>query len=491
MDPQPEFIVTSVNKYIKPPYKNQCKTLITVNDFTELSIAIEQNLQEDGMDYLYLCHIINDNDELHKLITKDLFDEIRHTIEIDIGDEIDDFWSNVSKKDDYHYTKFDHRKFPSVLIKDQKWRMVMDRVRNAKKLEDYPNGLIFSQFRYKITDQDKKDTNFNSIPVYPVNEYTNEYSETDLTIIFSALYKMKEYGLMLKLWCKLLIQYETTHLIIHNMPIWYIMKNIESKPNVRMIMDYSMFYGLYILSREEIFAEKGITADCRFTFNAKLLRQIPSLKNSGPNTNPWNTYIIGSQYTTDRALFHVEGQRKLTSEDVFNRRLHIATGGVFKNIDLKKFNAILTGSILAPCAAYNPLEQLFIGSNDPEYKTINQIEPEKLTDEEFNNYINYLYPSENEIDEDTKVSYDDLMISDLDVAIKNTDMKDYIQKSKLFFLEIKKNVPNADLVEYATTASMKYKIIMSKRRSIDLFPVKDLTWFDLVRRFHLSVVRMF
>ncbi len=482
MEEEPEFIVESTGKHIKPLGKNLCENIIHVDDFNDLGKFLVKYVSEEGMDWVYLCFIINDNPQMIENISRDLYKPIKKHIDVNIGDGLDLFWNEISKKEDYYYIKFKNRQFPGRDIKDTRMKLVLESLANKGKIfeEEYPNGFKFKGARYKVTDQDKKDTNFKTIITYAPDEYNNEFEDKEILIIFSLLLKMEDYCSMLKLWCKLMMRRETVHSILNNIQIWNIMENILNKPNVRLVMNYCMFYGLFLLGREEVVIEKNITKDYRFTFNASIARQIPQIMNTSANNNPWNTYIVGSQKTTDITIFHVDGDRKLTSEEVFNRRFDIATHGVFKNIDLKNFGAIVTGSILAPCAAYNPLEKLFSKSG------------KELTDKEFTNYLNYFYPSGEEVDMKLNVDKDQLMISDIDVAIKNAGAKDFIKKSKQFFEEIRKNNPDAIFKEFASISFLKFKIIIPGCRWVELFSMdKDSTGFDLVRRFHLGSVRMF
>lgn len=482
MAEEPEFIVASTGKHIKPLNKNLCENIIYVNDFNDLSKFLVKYVSEEGMDWVYLCFIINDNKEMIENISRDLYKPIKKHIDVNVGDGLDLFWNDISLKEDYYYIKFKNRHFPGKELKDTKMKLVLESLSKKGKIfeEEYPNGFKNKGARYKATDQDKKDTNFKSIIMYEPDKYNNEFEDREILIIFSLLLKMEDYCSMLKFWCKLIMRRETVHSILNNIQVWNIMENIMNKPNVRLIMNYCMFYGLFLLGREEVVIEKNITKDYRFTFNASIARQIPQIMDTSVNNNPWNTYIVGSQKTSDRIIFHADGKRRLTSEKVFNRRFNIATGGVFKNIDLKKFGAIVTGSILAPCAAYNPLEKLFSKAG------------KALTDKQFISYLNYFYPSHEEVDQKLNVDKDQLLISDIDVAIKNSGTKDFIKKSKEFFEEVRKNIPDAIFKEFASISFIKFKIIVPGCRWIELFSMdKDSTGFDLVRRFHLGSVRMF
>ena len=499
MESQAEYLILNCNKHIKPPFDNKCDSVIHVENFEQFTTVLEDS---GDMDFVYLCHIINDNYDNIKPLSKQLFDIIRQYIETNIDTGADEFWNNIAKEGDYVFHRFQKRKFPSSNVRDEKWKLIMDIVNKGSapknKVKNYPNrNKTINKYKNSVSDKDKSDTNYNSITVLPITEYFDEFTSNDISIIFDAIYKIGEIGLMVKLWCKLMIQFNTVHLVLTNVNVWNIMNNIMNKPNVRAIMNYSMFYGLFILGREEKLTHKSISIDHRFVFNSTDALNITSVMDNVANNDPWNNIIVGSQCTTSRTVFHLEGTRKLTSNDVFERRLHIATHGAFKNIVLSDYNAILTGSILIPCAAYNPLEKFFIGSSSNNAlpssselalaptMTLNRT----LTNEEFSNFINYYYPPETEID--NKSDNEAAFINDIDVAIMCDDMESYVKRSTALFNAIKKNIPNAILEEKATPAMLKFKIVATGYRCIDMFPAQDASPVDLVWRFHVSVVKMF
>ncbi len=493
MSTQPVFIITQNNKRIKHPHINNPSSIQTVDDFKELIIVLEDYIKKNGINWIYLCFIINDNDELISLLSLSLYQYIVYPINT-IGNGANIFWNKVVSSEDYYYLQFVRRKFPSKLVSDVTWRIINDRLsRKNKTFDDYPNLISFRN-RYDVTNAVEDNTNYNSIGVYATDQYYYQYTSNNIYIICSLLFKLKQYGLLLKLWCKLLINYQTVHLIFNNYPLWKLMDQIINKTNVYKKMSYALFYGLFILDREEMVSTKNITSEYRFVFDMNLLRQIPFYNYDNVNYNYWNTYVVGSKRTTDRALFHVDGYRSITSKSQFNKRFAIATNSAFNGINLKKYGAVITGSILAPLAAYNPLEQLFTKSN------------EHLTDEEFTNYLNYYYPKSSEInkdelknpfkdnDDDDKDDEDinsDIMLSDIDIGIARENMEDFIKKCKELYIEIKKNIPDATLVELATTSLFKFRITIPNGRDLDLFPMADATPFDLVHRFHLGTVRMF
>lgn len=492
MDIQPEYFILNIDKHIKPPYNNHCKNIKEVANFRQFKLELEN---AGNIDFVYLCYIINDNYDMIKPLSKHLSDTIRKYIETNIDTGIENFWEIVSKEGDYSYKTFQKRKFPSRDVTNEKFKLIAETVNKNINYKDYPNrNKTVNKYKSSITNKDKSDTNYNSIMVLPVEKYYDEFSLEDITTIFTTLYKLEEIGLMIKLWCKLMIQFDTVHLVLHNSQTWDIMKNIMNKPNVKNIMNYSMFYGLFILNREELLLNKSINENYRCIFNSKDNINIKAIIDCNVNSDPWNNVIAGSPYTTSRTLFHLDGPRSLTSDEVFNRRLYIITGGVFNNIDLTKYNAVLTGSVLIPCAAYNPLEKYFIGSTtacvlpDSIELTPIRIQQRTLTDDEFRNYINYYYPPDSEVD---KKNNNPEFVNDIDIGVLCNNMEDYIKQSKLLIKAIRNNIPQIEIKEIATLSTIKYKIIIPGHRCIDIFPANDKNPCDLVWRFHVSAVKMY
>ncbi len=477
MQNQQEFIVSSTAKHIKPLSPNLCDSPKVLNDYKDLVIEIENLISDKGIDWIYLCHIINDNKQMIQGLTVKIQKALIYPIN-NIGQHINDNWENIIKLEDYYYLNFIFRKLPSILVRDDIWRIVSHRIQTAgKTMEDYP-GIFTSLTRRYTTAKTKETSNYKSIVVYPIDQYNREFTKQEIFAVFSIFHKLEKYGLMLKLWCKLLIQQETVQIILHNLPLWILMKNLLNKPNVSRIMNYCLFYALFILDREEMISKKT-TTDYRFVFNVDDLRQIPRIDdfNTNVNVNPWNTYLVGSQRPTYRAIFHLDGQRHITSKKEFHRRFDIATNRIFTNINLKKYGAIITGSILPPLVAYNPLEELF-----------NKFRGD-LTNVEFKNYLDYYYPTQTEIDK--KSDLENLTISDIDVGMLCKTSSEFIKNCKDLYINIAKNNPETVLKECATTSFFKYQIIVPDGRNIDLFPVMNKTGIDLVKRFHLGCVRMY
>ena len=120
---QPEFIIRQDGKRIKPVYKNTPSKVITVPTYEGLIVMLEKLLSTTGLDVLYLCQIISENNL--SSISIPIFNTIRKYIEVDIGADISDFWSYVSKNTDYTHEIFKKRRFPSASVRDEKWKMII------------------------------------------------------------------------------------------------------------------------------------------------------------------------------------------------------------------------------------------------------------------------------------------------------------------------------------------------------------------------------
>ena len=89
-----------------------------------------------------------------------------------------------------------------------------------------------------------------------------------------------------------------------------------------------------------------------------------------------------------------------TRKKEFERRFNLATGGAFKNVDLRRLGAAVTGSILIPCVHTSPLEK---GFEDVDWNLSRMNiktpcaymvdHPETQEDRKFLHYLEYFYPS--------------------------------------------------------------------------------------------------
>ena len=74
MESQAEYLILNCNKHIKPPFDNKCDSVIHVENFEQFTTVLEDS---GDMDFVYLCHIINDNYDNIKPLSKQLFDIIK------------------------------------------------------------------------------------------------------------------------------------------------------------------------------------------------------------------------------------------------------------------------------------------------------------------------------------------------------------------------------------------------------------------------------
>jgi hypothetical protein len=106
--------------------------------------------------------------------------------------------------------------------------------------------------------------------------------------------------------------------------------------------------------------------------------------------------------------------RKFNTIQVFEDRLFLATGGALHNINLSKYGAAISGSILIPCICYNELEEKFINvrfdtsrshtdmissininnnSKKGLYNHLGNMYELNESDKNFMSYLEYYYPS--------------------------------------------------------------------------------------------------
>lgn len=192
------------------------------------------------------------------------------------------------------------------------------------------------------------------------------------------------------------------------------------------------------------------------------------------------------------ALTKWSGTWGFYSTDSFKLRFHIATSGIFENINYQ--NMFLSGSIIAVCLYKNPIEREF-GIEDFDDGSMPLAELTAKWSSNAQNFLRYLdvfYPSKAALKEQPTSKYAvyaaEQNLSDIDIIIDKNDNPDYDFIVKRFFHNLK--CEGKSLIRVSTARSYKYVISSANLRyNIECFRVYSSTPMNTVTRYHFPIVR--
>jgi hypothetical protein len=160
-----------------------------------------------------------------------------------------------------------------------------------------------------------------------------------------------------------------------------------------------MYYAFYILRQEETVMFSQVQANSRVLFTLQQAASIPAFTHAHLDRNPHIQQLTDNTRLSDSMLFYLRGVRKINDDVEFRRRFHLATAGAFKDVDMRKLGAAVTGSILIPCVQTSPLEK---GFEDVDWNRERSYHvpypfmtdnPKTSDDIAFLNFLEYYYPS--------------------------------------------------------------------------------------------------
>jgi hypothetical protein len=158
----------------------------------------------------------------------------------------------------------------------------------------------------------------------------------------------------------------------------------------------------------------------------------------------------------------------------FNERFAIATGNIFKGIDLTQYHACISGSILIPCVHKSPLERIF---------------------ENFKEYLEYYYPGYESMlpNMELQETFGYNLLADIDIAIRTNPSENYDELATALIEKIKANDPNIKLNIVSNHKNMKkYQLSGGNLiRPMEIFHIFNSSHIKMVKRFHLPTVRMY
>ena len=408
-------------------------------------------------------------------------------------------WKSLTNRPDYNMIRMLSRNWPYFHIdadEAKEWKRASTGVRD----QGYPIGAIIEKDE---PDADMPYTNFLAYEAVPPNKYAN------VEILVKHLTALHDHTSVEEMAIRLAINPDTCHIIKQDGFRKLISENSEGHRMYR----YALYYAMYILRHEETVLFSKITKNHRSVFtHAEALR---IFSNGSIITSPFIQQLTSTVHMTMTMPFYVHGKRKLTTGTVFSRRFYLATGGCLEGINLASLNAAVSGSILIPCVATNPLEanysEDYWGIIPAQFQ---RWEKEDLTDEDksFMLYLEYLYPSydsllpkalakelnvgnstrdfESDEKSDSYKSRGYNTVSDIDISISVSSGVEFTDIVNKLFAGIKRNCPDAVLIRKETLSSFKFKIIGSSMiRPIDVFQI----YYPPVRmtkKFHMECVKM-
>lgn len=503
------------------------------------------------------------------------------------------FWKSLSSSIDCGYLKMDKRKFPYFNINDQRWKEINIK-NNGKTRDSYPaefNGEVQETKAVLNTQQERRedwrvieekvvnliqnldtdaDTKEIEKQVAQAVKYRPDFEKKEVGDFNGSNYfafeilepqfypNLEEYKIFVLLLCKagfiklaikLLLIMPLSFNLLHIIKCDWFWKLYNELIFNEHIKNYVIYYAMYALKLEEIKSYYRVPHMARFIFS---LEEAQLISNNIPSIGIDKHALIHLMeplgFKSSYMPFFLEGKRSINSLEVFKQRLSIACNGLLDDFDLSEFNAILSGSILVPCVATNPLEKRFenIGYKNTKKETFiledlfDRILNSDLDEEQkylsahdisFNAYLECFYPSYKSIkDEELKnfiepiqtekeyeaQKFEDLnsttknypddedhaaaygILSDLDISIHTPTFEEFkICAYKLYEklrLRVKNNNSIADQRIYIKRirrgSNFKYSLYgPGINRPIDLFWItKSPDTF--VEQFHLGVVRM-
>jgi hypothetical protein len=264
---------------------------------------------------------------------------------------------------------------------------------------------------------------------------------------------------------------------------------------------YCYNYSMYVLRQEETIMFSQVKPGSRVLFTLEQAAALPSFSNVHIDKSP---YVLQMTNTTDlrnTMPFYLPGRRHINDAAEFNRRFEIATGGIFRGINLKQYGGAITGSILIPCVHRSPLEDNFDTFDEyleyyyPSYDSLTPSDYKAAT--EFIPETAGIYEDDDPLVAQTEnkterkgVDYN--QIADIDISITTTS-KDTFKKHvfEIYSLIKKNSKGHVYINEILTQASVKYKIFgPGIRRHIDIFRIP----YDpakMVKKFHVHAVKMY
>jgi hypothetical protein len=313
----------------------------------------------------------------------------------------DNIWKNLTNKPDYNLCIFKKRMLPYYHLECKDWvKANLEAVR-----ENYPPEIMRElnsvDSKSDWTDENilntvTRNNNFLGWGVLHIDKYP------DIQILAKRIILYYNLGLQrqaLTLFLKLMLSPKECH-IIKIPELWCLFKPHMCNSHIEEIVKYCYYYAMYILRHEETVMFSQVHTKYRVLFSLEEASALPQFHGTHIERNPYILQLTHNTRVSECIPFYVHGKRYINTDREFRRRFSLATGDAFKNVDLAKLRAAITGSILIPCVHKSPLEKDFsdinwvrerinIKTNFPFMVDT----PESPEDYAFLNYLEYYYPS--------------------------------------------------------------------------------------------------
>lgn len=401
-------------------------------------------------------------------------------------------------------------------------------------------------------DKSIKDR-YNPYQSLPISEYYRTISQDTMIHIFQLCHKNRLYTAMLGMFCNMVTNKLYCHLVLHEKILELMFNpnlslvaggNPFTEPDYIELLHYVIFYGLYILYREECISKATTNLAHRFVFSLQTAAKLPLYHGSLEN-NPYVTLTLSRDLLKATAVPDQDyiikpirtapGNRGLYSLWSFKERFRIFTDGIFEGMPLDKIT--FGGSVLPACSTRNPLENLFYkpipvnqdmifdeevlppdSSQDgtPAYQKyitfMNRLSNLKSYWQEHStglqNYFDEYYPSKRVLipeksynDPNVNIALLEDSLSDIDIMVDVLDDQDFdrIAMDIVRFIkrrlqerhpDIKVGNNELQLIKISTRKSYKYYVSGSLMpRSLEIFRLFGAHPIGGVSRFHFPAVR--
>lgn len=357
-------------------------------------------------------------------------------------------------------------------------------------------------------------------------KYTSVLTPDMINHIFTVCNQTKAYSVMLSLFCRLCVSREFCHLAL-NKTVINIMFGTPgtpfNDPEYLEIIHHCMFYGFYLLYKEECTIKSMANPTHRCILDLETVQRFP-IYDGALSENPYIPLTLSTKYLyaegvpTEQYLFKPlrvpNTERGVYTLHSAQERFDVFTDGIFRGLNWDKL--AMTGSLMPACVIRNPLERMF-GINLPMTEDLSNPEAARAywknpaNRKNLENYFDEYYPSKNILHsgylnpEDPR--YQNLSdatekLSDIDIIVDFGDDIDFDRKVLEVFEVVKTNAlrnheedpvryPSAEvkMLKITTPNSYKYYIVgPGLHKNIELFRI-FVHPLGCVSRFHFGCVR--
>lgn len=379
------------------------------------------------------------------------------------------YWDSYCKNNDFLQHKFYVRKFMKSAKKPE---------RNGIRGGSYPyvNG---AKPKWVETYHDKMLNEYN----YKVWDTIQHEDITEIKNIITGFFSAGLTDMAFELLYKALIHPKYAHICKTEVTSLFVDKYYDK-------LAYALFYTNTILRYDSL---QDLSLKGSYVFTLQEALNLPQF-NVNLENNPWFCQIVGVKNVQSYVPFRLVGERKINSIEEFNRRFNYLTNSAFKDINFKKYNACVTGSILVPCLSTNPLEKNFPEEKDafaayaefyyPSYASLTDEDMKRETvPSNFDNMVNI---------DNSEIKISSNVLADIDLSVTADSAEEFDKIVKSLYQDIVSNCQKEVFICKITTPThYKYKIYgPGLTRSIDCFNIKTSP-LAMVARFHLNIVRMY